>query len=522
MLFRRILEALGFTRSRSHVTDEKRGVLLSKSKYMVGLQCQKALWINYKDKALLPEVDASIEALFDQGHQVGRLAQKLFPSGIDFGHLRGFDEPVEATRIALSAKKPLFEAAFVYDRCFSRADILEPVGDDNWDIIEVKSATAVKDEYLSDLAFQRYVYEGNGLCIRNCYILHINNSYLRSGNVDPVGLFSKVDVTHAVAELMPAVEPKVIEMFQVIDSDFCPEIKISPHCDSPYECSLKLVCWKFLPHPNVFDLRRPGNKAWELLDQTIFKLEEIPTDFILNEVQSRQVASHRSGTPHVDAAAIRAFLQRLNYPLYFLDFETIGPAIPLYDRSRPYVQIPFQFSLHRVEFDGALPIHFEFLADGTADPRPDVLLRLKNLLGSSGSIIGYNVNFEIGCLKGGAEAFPEYQNWLDSLLPRFVDLYDVFEDFSYYHPSQNGSASLKAVLPALTGASYDDLDIASGDFAQREFTRIAFGDVTPAERSKVRTALKAYCCQDTRGLIEIVEALKKLVPMRMLLSSNRS
>ena len=163
MLFRRILQALGFTRSRSHASDEKRGVFLSKSKYVVGLQCSKALWINYNNKALLPEVDAGTQALFDQGQQVGLLAQKLFPSGIDFGHLRGFDEPVEATRVALSAKKPLFEAAFVYDRCFSRADILEPVGDGDWDIIEVKSATAVKPVYLSDLAFQRYVYEGNGL-----------------------------------------------------------------------------------------------------------------------------------------------------------------------------------------------------------------------------------------------------------------------------------------------------------------------------------------------------------------------
>ena len=280
--------------------------------------------------------------------------------------------------------------------------------------------------------------------IRRCYVLHINNSYLRSGNVDPAGLFSKIDVTPDVTELMPAVGPKVIEMLQVIDSDFCPQIKISPHCNKPNECSLKPVCWKFLPQPNVFDLRRAGKKPWELLDQTIFKLEEIPTDFTLNEAQSRQIASHRSGMPHVDAAAIRAFLQRLNYPLYFLDFETIGPAIPLYDRSRPYVQIPFQFSLHRVEFEGALPTHFEFLADGTADPRPDVLLRLKNLLGHSGSIIGYNVDFEIGCLKGCAEAFPEYQNWFDSLLPRFVDLYDVFDDLSYYHPSQNGERFAKS------------------------------------------------------------------------------
>ncbi len=510
MLFRRIFEALGINRSRPHASDATRKVFLSKSKYLIGLQCPKALWIHYNNKALLPEIDAGTEALFDQGHQVGLLAQKLFPNGIDVGHLSGFDEPVEATRVAVSARKPLFEAAFVYGRCFSRADILEPVGDDEWDIIEVKSATDVKPVYLSDLAFQRYVYEGNGLRIRRCYILHINNQYVRNGIVDPAELLSKIDVTQAVTELMPAVAAKVKEMLRIIDSDSCPEIKISPHCNLPYECSLKSVCWNFLPQSNVFHLRRAGKKPWELLDQNVLGFDKLPVDFILNEMQSRQVTAHRSGTPHVDVEAIRAFLQRLVYPLYFLDFETVGPAIPIYDRARPYAQIPFQFSLHKVEFDGAVPEHFEFLADGCADPRPDLLFRLKNLLGDSGSIIGYNIGFEVTCLKGCAAVFSEYQSWFESLQSRFVDLYDVFDDLSYYHPSQNGSASLKAVMPALTGTSYDELEIGAGDFAQREFARITFGNVPPEERLKVRAALQAYCCQDTRGLIDILEALRTL------------
>jgi hypothetical protein len=511
MLLRRFFELIGIYAAEPQPKAARGPVLLSKSKYLIGLQCPKALWISYNNKKVIPAIDARTSAIFEQGHEVGTWAKRLFTNGLDLGQLEGFDEPVRATQAALATNRALFEAAFVFERCFSRADILEPVGNGFWDIIEVKSSTGVKPVYLGDLAFQRYVYEGTGLRIRRCYLLHINNRYVRNGIVDPVALFSKIDVTQAVAELMATVEPKVREMFHVIDSVSCPEVKISTHCNTPYECSLKVVCWKFLPNPSVFDLRRAGKKACELLNQTVMKIDEIPTDFSLNELQSRQVASHRSGTPHVDAVAICAFLRRLVYPLYFLDFETVQPAIPFYDRSRPYGQIPFQFSLHKVEFEGALPAHFEFLVEGCADPRPDLLCQLANLLENSGSIIGYNVDFEVACLKECVSVFPQYQDWFESLLPRFVDLYDLFDDFSYYHPSQNGSASLKAVLPALTGVDYGELEIGSGDFAQREFVRITFGQVMSTERARVRAALRAYCGRDTGGLIDMLRALEKLV-----------
>lgn len=484
--------------------------LLSKTKYLIGLQCSKALWINYNDIALLPAIDARTEALFQQGHEVGLLAQKLFPNGINIGHLRGFDEPVEATRIALAARRPLFEAAFIYNRCFSRADILEPIGLDEWDIIEVKSATDVKPINLHDLAFQHHVYEGNGLRIRRCYIVHINNQYIRTGAINPAALLSRIDVTKEVGELLPAVPSKVNDMVRVIDLASRPEVKISRHCNAPYECSLKPFCWKFLPNPNVFDLRRAGKKPWELLEQNVTALDQIPASVVLNSMQQRQIESHRSGKIHVDSIAINGFVKRLAYPLHFLDFETIAPAVPFYDLARPYVQIPFQFSLHIVESEGDAPTHVEFLADGQMDPRPELLKRLRNQLGEAGSIVGYNVDFEVNCLRECAAVFPEYQSWFNSLVPRFVDLYDLFDDLSYYHPSQNGSASLKAVLPALTGINYDALEIGGGDFAQREFTRMTFGDVMPEERSRVSRALLAYCRQDTRGLIDILDALKKL------------
>ena len=283
---------------------------------------------------------------------------------------------------------------------------------------------------------------------------------------------------------LPSVEANVRRMLGVIASQSCPQINISPYCNDPYECALKPVCWNFLLQANVLQLRNGRKKRWELLNRGITRLQDIPGDFVLSDTQVRQVASHRHGAPHVDSAAITTFLRQLVFPVSFLDFETVQPAIPLYDQSRPYAKVPFQFSLDRIDFDGAEPQHFSFLADGQLDPRPVLLSRLRELLVSSGSIIGYNVAFEIGCLRECVSVFPEYEAWLHSIEPRFVDLYAIFERFDYYHPSQNGTASLKTVLPILTELRYDNLDIQDGELAQREFLRITFHDVPLEERLK--------------------------------------
>jgi hypothetical protein len=514
--WRRILALLGL-RSR----PSSGAVLLSKTKYLVGLQCPKALWINYNDRSSIPDLSAASLAIFEQGHSVGLLARKLFPNGIDIGYIRDPNEAISATRPQLLFRRPIFEAALAFARCFSRADILVPVADDRWDIVEVKSATDVKAVYLQDVAFQRYVYEGAGLAIRNCCVLHVNNGYIRNGPIDANAFFVKIDVTREVGELLPKVGANARRMLDVIASRNCPDIKISPHCNDPYECALKPVCWSFLPNANVLQLRNGRKKRWELLNSGVTRLEDIPSDFVLSDAQARQVISHRNRAPHVDSAAITAFLSRLSYPLFFLDFETVQPAIPLYDQSRPYEKIPFQFSLDKIDSDGAPQQHFGFLADGQSDPRPILLSRLRELLGLSGSIIGYNVTFEISCLRECVSVFPEYRTWFDSIEPRFVDLYEVFDRFDYYHPSQNGTASLKTVLPILTQLRYDGLEIHDGDLAQREFLRVTFGNVSPDERLKVRTALEKYCAQDTAGLIALVESLGKMTLQSAQLSPSR-
>jgi len=206
--------------------------------------------------------------------------------------------------------------------------------------------------------------------------------------------------------------------------------------------------------------------------------------------------------------SIKKFIGKLNYPLYYLDFETINPVIPLFDGMKPYQRIPFQFSLHIVQEDGSTE-HLSFLAEGKSDPRKKFVAELKNVLGNSGSIIVYNQSFEQGLLRELAETFPKYLEWVISLTPRFVDLIIPFRKFHYYNPVQKGSASIKKVLPAVTGKSYDGMYIADGMTASIRYIESEFGDCSESKRKKIRNSLEKYCGLDTEGMIWIIDELKK-------------
>jgi hypothetical protein len=485
---------------------------LSKSKYLAGLQCSKLLWYHYNAKEEIPAVDEATQAIFDQGHDVGELAKSLFPEGIDVAKgIFDFAQVLPQSLEAVKLRKPLFEAAFRHKGAFARADILDPVGKDQWDIIEVKSSTEVKDINLHDLAIQRYTYEGAGLKIRKCFLMYINNEYVRRGPVDPKKLFAQEDVSKQVVELLPQVEANVKSMIDVIRLKKHPDISIGPQCRDPYDCVLQDICWKFLPANNVFALYRLGQKAFDLLEQGVEKIVEIHENFNLNGAQRIQLDAVRSRKPHIDRPAITAFLKELEYPIYFLDFETFGTAIPLFDYVRPYQQVPFQFSLHIVNSEGGTPEHHSYLSDSDADPRPEILSRLKSLLGTEGSIVSYNAAFERGRIKESCEAYPEYSTWWENTEPRIVDLLAPFRAFHYYHPAQEGSASMKAVLPALTGKSYEGMAIADGGTASREYLRVTFGKTSSIERKKVRKHLEDYCALDTIGMKQIIDKLEELV-----------
>ena len=485
---------------------------ISKSKFIWGLQCPKLLWHAYNAKELIPETDAATQAIFDQGHDVGALSKRMFPDGVEVGAgVRDLDETLRLSQSALKVRKPLFESAFSAGGGYCRTDVLRPAPGNAWDLIEVKSTTSTKDVHLDDLAFQTWVLAGAGLKIRRSYLMHINSDFVRRGEIDPKKYFTLEDLTTQVAELSASVAGKLDEMFKVIRQRQHPDVRIGPQCSDPYACALHDHCWQFLPSHSVFDLYRGGKKGFDLLERGVTALADIPNDYKLTNKQGLQKQVAKSGKPFINKKDIAKFLAQLEYPVSYLDFETFNTAIPLFDGLHPFQQVPFQFSLHTVQSSGADPKHTMFLAEGRHDPRPEFMLRLRDVLARTGSVVAYHAPFELSRLKECCAVMPKFAPWVKNVETRVVDLLGPFRSFAYYHPNQHGSASLKAVLPALTGKGYDELAIQEGGAASNEFLRVTFGEVDEAERQRVRHELEAYCTQDTEGMIWITDALRRLV-----------
>jgi len=482
--------------------------LLSKSKYLAGLQCPKYLWIQFHEPERIPETDAVTQYIFNQGHLVGELAKKLYPAGIDISG-EDFMENITKTKELLQERKPLFEAGILSGKIYSRIDILNPINEDEWDIIEVKSSTSVKDVHIDDVSFQKYCCEMYGLKIRKCYLALINNKYVKDGEIDPHCLLNIHDITDKVIAVSEGIQDRIDIMLDTVKNSDCPEFSIGTYCREPYECPL-VECWEFLPEDNIFTLYYGGKKCFDLFNNGISTVKDIPESYELGEKQRIQQTCVTSGEPFVNKDGIREFLSSLKYPLYFLDFETVGPAVPLFDGTRPYQDTPFQFSLHVINSEGSAPDHFSFLTSGTDDPRLAVLTELKRLLCNTGSIIVYHQGFEEGILKELALVFPEYDDWVTQVCSRLVDLLSPFSSFHYYHPLQKGSASLKRVLPAITGRGYEGLEITEGESASIAFQAVTYNDVPEGVRNKVREDLEKYCGRDTEGMIWIVDKLKEL------------
>lgn len=485
-------------------------VFLSKSKYLAGLQCQKLLWFHYNAKKEIPAYDDQTQAIFDQGHAVGELAKKLFPDGIDVTWDQPLAQVVSQSNELLQKRKPLFEAGFMFDGTYARVDVLNPVSGEKWDIIEVKSGTEVKSVNIHDVAFQRYCYEGAGVPIRKCFLMHVNNKYVRKGEIEPEGLLKRVDVTQKAEEFGIDIRKRVQDMLGTIALQKCPDVDIGPHCSDPYACPLMEKCWCHVSkvQNNIFSLSKlRAAKRWALYKDGVLGNAQLPEKYPLSRAQRIQLEAETSGKPHISKQVISKFLSGLDYPLYLLDFETFQTAVPMVDGTQPYKQIPSQFSLHIAKTLDDKPEHHSWLWDGTGDPRAGVLKQLRQLLGNSGSIVAYNASFEKKVLTSCVEEYPEYSDWLGSIIVRVKDLLTPFKNFDVYYPCQHGTASMKAVLPALTGKTYENLAIHEGGQASGEFMRVTFGKVSDADRQQVLRNLEEYCGQDTLGMLDILQRL---------------
>jgi len=477
---------------------------LTKSLYMNGQQCPRLLWFSSRHQ--LPELSLYDQHKFAQGRDFEKYVKKLFPDGIDLGNLK-HGENIKETQNLIRQGRIIFEACMVYKDLFFKGDILEPSAD-GWNLHEMKSSTKVKDEYIPDMAFQKYICEKNGIKIKNCFIEYINKNYVKQGNVIPNELVLQQDVTDDVNQIND-IEENSEKYIEIMKQGKAPEVSISRKCNKPYECPLKDECWGSLPEYHVLQLTN-WRKYWELYEEGILDIKDIPKDEILSSNKDQRIKEAVDGNKIIiNKNKIRNFLKELQYPLYYLDFETFDTAIPIFNQSKPYQKIPFQYSLH-IQDENNKVKHFEFLARRGKDPRPELLVRLKKEIGQTGSIIVFNKTFEISVLKKLAEDFPGYESFIENTINRINDLAEPFKNYDYYNPVQKGRYSLKAVLPAITGKGYSNLEIGNGtDASMKYFYSHIKDDLKNID--EIRNNLLKYCCLDTEGMIWIIDELKKII-----------
>jgi hypothetical protein len=484
---------------------------LSKSLFIRGRQCHKSLWLQKHRPELKDEISDAQQAIFQSGTDVGILAQELFPGGIEISY-EGLthQQQIDQTRIEIEkGTETIYEATFLNDGIFVKADILHH-GARGWEIYEVKGSTEVKDVHIFDAAVQYRVLTGAGLDVSKVAILHVNNTYVRYGGLDIKQLFSIVDITGLAQELQNVISEELVAQREMLSGDM-PPIDIGKQCEYPYPCDFMGHCWQHIPDDSVFNLRGRGIDKFSLYYQGIVRQSDIPLG-ILNERQRFQVESTLNQHDHIDIKAVRKFVDGLWYPLCFLDFETFMDAIPPFDGSLPYQQIPFQYSLHIQETQNSDLQHYEYLAEPSQDPRRELLDTLLERIPEGACIIAWNQSFEIVVSRRLAEFFPENREQVERWIESFRDLMQPFKNRDIYLWQAKGSYSIKPILPLLVPElSYENLDgVADGGDAMEAWHRMnSLKD--PAEVAQIRNALLEYCELDTLAMVRILEQIKIIV-----------
>jgi hypothetical protein len=493
---------------------------LSKSLYTRGIQCIKALWLKKYKKDILIPPSSSTEAIFNTGNIVGYEACKLFPDGkkVPYVDTTTFEEKVKLTKEWLDkGETNIYEATFEYDGIVIVVDILHINSDGNIEIFEVKSSTSIKNKkvYIDDASIQYYVLDNLGYKIDRTCIVHLNKEYIRGDELDIDELFSIVDIQDKVIKLQQKIPEKLngFEKF-LDDKDNEPNIDIGVHCNTPYNCDGIDYCWKHIPQNSIFDisgLRK--NKKFKLYNEGIITFEQIRDYTPFSESQRIQIESECDNKSKIDKKAIKEFIDTLTYPIYYLDFETFQQAVPQWKGVNPYMQLPFQYSLHIEYEDGKLE-HKEFLAKEGIDPRYEIAKRLVEDIPTNVTVLAYNMSFEKAVINKLAKEYKEFRDDLCMIHNNIKDLMIPFKSKYYYTPAMKGSYSIKDVLQALVPEitkSYKDLDgVQNGSDAMQIYAKLS--DTEDKEKVvQFRDALLEYCKLDTFAMVEILKKLKETI-----------
>lgn len=493
-------------------------IYLSKSKYCKLVQCPKILWMNkYKSDVAVP---TAREAVLANGTAVGELARNLFGDYTNIEFNTDLNIMVEDTKKMLKSKPNIItEASFNYDNNFCSVDILKN-NLDGVEIYEVKSSTDVHDIYLDDASYQYFVLSNLGLNVKKVCIVYINKQYVRDKELEIEKLFNIQDITD-IAKLKQDEIKKTIEMankyMDEYNGDNEPNTDIGMHCFNPYKCEFWEYCTRNLPKPNVFDIGggMHTSKKFEKYYEGKISFRDLQNENLNPKFLEQIDFELNNLKPKIEKEAIKGLMDSLKYPLYFIDYETYQLAIPEVEGTKPYQQLPFQYSLHIIKEKGASLQHKEFLAeiDDQNYIRHFAESMIKNMP-ENGSVIIYNKAFEPVRNNEIARMYPDLKDELERINSNIIDFMEPFKQRKYYTKEMHGSASIKAVLPALypddPELDYHNLPVVhNGGEASEAF--LSLRNMSKEEQKEIRHGLLVYCELDTYAMVKIWEKLNEIV-----------
>jgi len=488
---------------------------VSKSSFMKYHECPSSFWLAMHDPTAIPR-DPNQEALdqrLEQGNIVEARVRELFPDAMLIEGIGAAAKPRTDELLAQGATE-LFQATVVTELgMLAMADVLRKEGD-TWALYEVKSTNSVnKDKHLPDAAFQKVAFEAAGMPVGRVSIIHMNKEFVREGDeMNPAKLFTIEDVTDQIEGMLPAIRDEIALALAAHKS---PERPASCPCRNKtrgHHCPAFSVFNPDVPEYSVYDISRiPAGKLKELVEANILDIRDVPEGFALGRNQLAQIEAAKTGLESIDVEGIREMLGRLSYPIYFLDYETVAPALPFMDGTHPYQQTVFQYSLHILDTPDAELRHEEYLLrDASHESLEKLVASMRERIGDEGSVVAWHKQFEVGRNTELGQMFPEYADFMCDVNARMFDLEEVFMKGHYVHPEFRGRTSIKFVLPVLVPQfSYKDLNIQKGDIASIRWFDATVGD-KKADAEQVYADLLTYCGLDTLAMVEILKVLRQV------------
>jgi len=479
------------------------------------------LWLQKFDKHKLPATDDNLQAIFDAGNLFESYASQLFPNATKLGfssYQEYLDLPRRTLEAIASGDQVILQGRLEVDGITCIFDVLQKVGEKEFDLIEIKASTRAKPEHEYDLAFQALVLEKAGFKVRNISVIHANKEYVRAGEIDPALLSARTDVIEKVRALQELTALQLAGAFKVLAKKEMPDLSpryvnqvgvLGVNWFEDWMAIYKTLKANSDPY-SIYNLSYPtAEQIGKLEDAGITQIAGIPEALALRPKQLTQIQTTKTNQRIIDAEQIKAFLASFQYPLYFFDYETFSAVIPQFDGGSPYSDYPFQYSLHVLDSPEAELRHLEYLHDSQSNPMPELLKQLQHDIGTTGTVLTWNMSYEKGCNDRMALLYPEYAEFLEGLNERIEDLMTPFAKMWFFDKDFFGSASVKKVMPVLAPElSYTELTVGDGLLARRLWTETVLEGKNQASRAQIMADLSTYCTLDTFAMVRVLEELR--------------